>query len=232
MYSECRHIMPSGRKCHSPALRNQPYCYYHQNLHRYSNPPNPDKLAVFPIEDVRGIQIALTQVLAALNSPYMDNRRAGLLLYGLQIAAQLAKHVPALEPDEAVRTCEETAGVALAPEKSVCEPPCDCRDCPRQHTCENYEEPEEEEQEEEEEEEQDTEEQRFDEHLAGDDDNAEDYESEEEDFKENGGDTADDEPGDDKVVAENEAALIRKARRLLESPRSYPATRSTRSAPI
>jgi hypothetical protein len=170
MYNECRHIMPSGKKCHSPALKSQAYCYYHNHLRRYSGPPSSEHVNLHAIEDNHGIQIALTQVLTALNSPYMDTRRAGLMLYGLQLAIQLANRISDVKPSEAVRTCEETDGAVLAPEESVCEPPHDCRDCPRQETCEDYQDPDEEE-EEEEEEEQDEEEEE----------DAEEEEDEEED---------------------------------------------------
>ena len=37
MYFECRHIMPNGARCHSPALRATPYCYYHTRLHIAAN---------------------------------------------------------------------------------------------------------------------------------------------------------------------------------------------------
>ena len=162
MYEECRHIMPSGRKCHSPALSGKAWCYYHQNLHRYGKPARfNDNFAVFSIEDARGIQIALTQVLAAAQSPLMERRRLGLMLYGLQLATQLLKHTAeAPEPAETVRELHDLAGAPidpdalpasqpdpqfLAPGKSTCEPPRDCRNCPRQDSCENYEEPPEEE---------------------------------------------------------------------------------------
>ncbi|MGA8740633.1 MAG: hypothetical protein WB561_05545 [Terracidiphilus sp.] len=222
MYHECRHIMPSGKKCHSPALHNQAYCYYHNNLRRYSRPPVGDNLSLSSIEDNRGIQIALTQVLTALNSPYMDTRRAGLLLYGLQIATQLANRTSGLEPDEAVRTCDDSTGAALAPGKTVCEPPRDCRNCTRQDTCENYEEEEVEE----------AEEPRCDEHTTGDDANSEDHKPKE------GADDSDDEEEDDDLedeeapdecnehssdegdededeADEKEATLIRSARAIL-----------------
>ena len=192
MYHECRHIMPSGKKCHSPALHNQAYCYYHNNLRRYSRPPVGDNLSLSSIEDNRGIQIALTQVLTALNSPYMDTRRAGLLLYGLQIATQLANRTSGLEPDEAVRTCDDSTGAALAPGKTVCEPPRDCRNCTRQDTCENYEEPAETQEEEVEE----AEEPRCDEHTTGDDANSEDHKPKE------GADDSDDEEEDDDLEDE------------------------------
>ena len=36
MYSECRHIMPSGKKCHAAALRGTAYCYFHTRVHHYA----------------------------------------------------------------------------------------------------------------------------------------------------------------------------------------------------
>lgn len=45
----------------------------------------------------------------------------------------------------------------LAPDKEVCEPPRDGANCPRQDTCDNYEEPEEDEEEEQDEEDNDSE---------------------------------------------------------------------------
>jgi hypothetical protein len=128
--------MPSGKKCHSPALRSKSYCYYHNNLHRLSDPSSraAKELPVAAIEDTRGIQIALTQVLGALNSPHMDTRRAGLLLYGLNLASHLASRVAAPEPTECVRDLpsgNETE--PLAPVVKVCEPPLDC------FLCDNYE---------------------------------------------------------------------------------------------
>jgi hypothetical protein len=228
MYNECRHIMPSGKKCHAPALRNQPHCYYHQNLRRYGSAPNPEKLISFPIEDVRGIQISLTQVLGALNSPYMDTRRAGLLLYGLQIATQLAKQIPAIEPEEIVRTCEETDGVSLAPEKAVCEPSIDCHNCSRQHACENYEEPEE-----------DADEQHQDELTTGDHDSSEedgdsesDFEGEEskEEPKNDGAHDSDEEPGA-KYRREQDLLMLKGALRLFRNSRTSSTNRFARSGP-
>ncbi|HMG86549.1 MAG TPA: hypothetical protein VK574_12535 [Terracidiphilus sp.] len=84
----------------------------------------------------------------------MDCRRAGLLLYALQIAAQLTGRTNKAEPSESVRSLYNLAGAPidpsstafdddaelLAPDKTVCEPPHDCPNCPRQETCENYQE--------------------------------------------------------------------------------------------
>ena len=65
MYQECRHIMPNGVRCQSPALRGTAYCYFHTRLHRLaaeqsSGQDEPLKLSV--LEDRSSIQIALAQV--------------------------------------------------------------------------------------------------------------------------------------------------------------------------
>lgn len=47
-----------------------------------------------PIKDHTGLEIAVARALTALSSPYTDTRRAGLLLYGLNIAASLIRRAP------------------------------------------------------------------------------------------------------------------------------------------
>jgi hypothetical protein len=46
-----------------------------------------------PVEDSASIQLALIQVIQALAAEQLDPRRAGLLLYGLQVASANAKNV-------------------------------------------------------------------------------------------------------------------------------------------
>jgi len=131
--------MPSGKRCHSPALSDKAYCYYHLNLRRLRDPASRDaqQLPIPAIEDANGIQIALTQVLSALNSPYMDTRRAGLLLYGLNLAAHLTSRISAPEPSECIRALpSENESELLAPVVAVCEPPDDCLQCAQWETCE------------------------------------------------------------------------------------------------
>ena len=72
-------------------------------------------------------------------------RSAGLFLYGLQIASKLAtrSHGPHIDPVRDIN--EERDGALLAAEKTACEPPQDCRTCPKADWCEDYEEPDEDE---------------------------------------------------------------------------------------
>lgn len=65
MYTECRHIMPSGKKWESPALRGMPYCYFHGRAHRKPLKPlaGEEKPLEIPLlEDHWAVQIAISQV--------------------------------------------------------------------------------------------------------------------------------------------------------------------------
>ena len=108
MLIECRHILTNGRKCHSPALRGKPFCFHHATLHfRKSATRKPRELPLPTIENLHGIQTAVNKAITALSSPLIDTRRAGLLLYGLHLAANLSKCVsdqPATDTASNVRS--------------------------------------------------------------------------------------------------------------------------------
>lgn len=107
MFIECRHILPRGTKCKSPALRGKVYCYFHDRLQRFAQDGQRDAsepLLLPSIEDARGIQMAISQILAALGSGRLESRKAGLYLYGLQLATQLLAQLPEPSPQEMVRT--------------------------------------------------------------------------------------------------------------------------------
>jgi len=139
MYLECRHILPTGTRCKSPALRGQVYCFFHDKLNRHvkdGTRATQEPLLLPSLEDHRGIQIALGQVLSALGSGRLDARLARLYLYGLQTASQLARRVTETPPQfiERTVTCDDT-GELLALEHSACEPFIDCDTCPQNATC-------------------------------------------------------------------------------------------------
>jgi len=150
MYLLCRHIMPNGTRCHSPALRGTPYCYFHTRLHRFSaeksnGAAEPIKIPV--LEDRSAIQIALAQILNGLASSKLDPRRAGLFLYGLQIASQNVERNEDIVPISAVPSLTRTSeGEELAPEKCFHNSEEDCENCDRRDSCEDYD-PEDEEEE-------------------------------------------------------------------------------------
>ncbi len=142
MTSICRHIHTNGKRCGSPALRKQTYCYYHRSLHRTHNPnaaydreavvltaksdngrdqllwPVP-KLEIPALEDRESIQVALSLIIGALARNDMDNKRASTLLYGLQIASSNAANLDH-QPERDYLVTETTiddSGTELAPDE-------------------------------------------------------------------------------------------------------------------
>lgn len=98
---QCRHIRPDGRRCGSPALRAGHFCYHH-DLTRRTGPRQPQvnsaraaKSNTFSLptpadlSERSGLQLAVGQILHKIAHNEIDPRRAGLLLYGLQIASSL-----------------------------------------------------------------------------------------------------------------------------------------------
>jgi len=165
MFHECRHIKTDGHRCHGAALRGKPYCSFHMNLRRMHSPrlSESQNLELPPIEDTASVLLAVNQVLHSLNAPTANYRRAGLMLYALQIAAQLTARKEESKPSESVRHLYNPSGDEvdfsealasgidmLAPDKEICEPPHDCRHCPRQDSCSHYEEPDDDDEEDEE----------------------------------------------------------------------------------
>jgi len=138
MYNECRHIFTSGKKCQSPALRDQNFCYFHSNTRRRPTPgnqpydpytePKETALALAPLEDADAIQLALSEVVLALAANRIDPRRARILIYGLQVASQNNRHRAAIAAKEAaieqtVREAHEHEdGTLIGPEKQSPEP--------------------------------------------------------------------------------------------------------------
>jgi len=123
MTTICRHIHTNGERCGSPALRTNPYCYFHRSLrNRHSkastdlvptiiHPLNPNRephlaestsvhLDLPPLEDRESIQFACSLVIGALAHNRLDSSRARTLLYGLQVASANAvrlRHSPSTD---------------------------------------------------------------------------------------------------------------------------------------
>ena len=143
MFEECRHIMPNGSKCHGSALRGKAFCHFHMRLRQVMSkakqPENEQPIELPVLEDRSAIQLALAQVLNALGSSHLDPKRAGLFLYGLQIASQNVDHDCDILPQTAVGcTTHTTDGDELGPRCSRGFAPHDCRDCLQRNRCANY----------------------------------------------------------------------------------------------
>jgi len=92
----CRHIFTDGRRCGSPALSQQNFCYYHY-AHRtpvLANQRRRQRASGFDITNLDGldnptaVQLSLSEVIARIAANTIDLKRAGLLIYALQVAGQ------------------------------------------------------------------------------------------------------------------------------------------------
>src|SRR5271168_5640351 len=89
---QCRHIFTDGQRCASPCLRQEEFCYYHHTTRRPVADPRQrrSRRSTFDLplpEDRSAIQSSIGEVLRRIASNDIDPRRAGLLLYGLQLAS-------------------------------------------------------------------------------------------------------------------------------------------------
>jgi hypothetical protein len=95
----CKHVKANGEFCGSPALRGREYCYFHLTVlgrrlrtQKHIMKGENHYLQLPTLEDANSIQMALMQVMEALLRDQIDNKVAGLLLYGLQIASSNLQH--------------------------------------------------------------------------------------------------------------------------------------------
>jgi hypothetical protein len=95
---QCRHTMPEGERCGSPAMNGEKFCYHHHQTRR----PIADarqrqarrNAFAMPTPNSRAeIQDSLGRIIDRVAGNDIDLRRAGLLLYALQLAStNLTEH--------------------------------------------------------------------------------------------------------------------------------------------
>ena len=128
----CRHILTDGHRCQSPCLRQQEFCYYHHTTRRpIANPrQRRSRRSTFELpnpEDRAAIQTSIGEVLRRIAANDIDPRRAGLLLYGLQIASSnlpKIKHAPPRKTDDIPDTVQD---IILDPALGLLAPPAHCQ---------------------------------------------------------------------------------------------------------
>jgi hypothetical protein len=79
----CQAIKADGTGCGSPKMNNHIYCYAHYRMLE----ARAEKLVLPSLEDANGILLAVMVVQRALIDDEISEKKAGLLLYSLQIAA-------------------------------------------------------------------------------------------------------------------------------------------------
>src|SRR5450755_4155874 len=102
--ARCQHIKVSGVQCGSPALRKNPFCFYHQQnrpltVECYSEGQYATGEIVLPVfEDAHSIQTAIRQVVQMVLQRRIERKSASLLLYALQVASSNLKRMELEKP--------------------------------------------------------------------------------------------------------------------------------------
>jgi hypothetical protein len=141
MYDRCRHLRINGGRCNAMALNGKAFCYFHMHNRRkpstkpaQSNTvdygsipvnapvaPTPLHLEVPLLEDRTAIQVSITRIVLALAANEIDPKRAGLLLYALQIASSNLRHDLTVDPEDMPAVVLTTSGDEIAPAETVFE---------------------------------------------------------------------------------------------------------------
>ncbi len=95
-YKECRHIMPSGLHCQSPAMRGSAFCYFHGRAPRPARPARSPEanIEISPVIGSSGCALAVNQIMQALAANRISSRRAAILLQGVQMASGQSPSAP------------------------------------------------------------------------------------------------------------------------------------------
>ena len=99
-YKECRHIMPSGLHCKSPAMRGSAFCYFHGRAPRPARQVRPleTNIEIPTVIGSSGCALAVNQIMQALAANRISSRRAAILLQGVQMASgQILPGAPDLD---------------------------------------------------------------------------------------------------------------------------------------
>jgi hypothetical protein len=84
----CEKVREDGTVCGCPQMKGYRYCYAHERMLAMRS----TKLELPPLEDANAVQMAIMRVQKALIDDEISEKKAGLLLYSLQMASSNLKH--------------------------------------------------------------------------------------------------------------------------------------------
>jgi hypothetical protein len=102
----CDHVLTNGEVCKAIPMRDSNYCYWHHKARarrrrneRIGGPITADAnsgLELPLLEDANAVQIAIQEIMQAILDRRIDSKRAGLLLYSLQLASSNIRNLTPL----------------------------------------------------------------------------------------------------------------------------------------
>ena len=120
----CKHVKEDGVSCGSPAVRGERYCCHHLRYKGYAlrtwrvRDPQPWRLRLLPLTSLSAIQTNLDRVARAEDAGHLTPRTAGLMRYGLHLAASSLRFVESRNIAVGTANKGEPNGGATPPEKA------------------------------------------------------------------------------------------------------------------
>jgi hypothetical protein len=96
----CEKVREDGTVCGCPQMKGYRYCYAHERMLGMRS----GRLELPPLEDANAVQMAIMRVQKALIDDEISEKKAGLLLYSLQMASSNLKHTTFTESKKEVVT--------------------------------------------------------------------------------------------------------------------------------
>jgi hypothetical protein len=107
----CNHVLTNGEVCNAIPMRDSNFCYWHHKARarrrRHERIGGPiaiegnSGLELPFLEDANAVQITIQEIMQAILDRRIDNKRAGLLLYSLQLASSNIRNLDPLPSDNA-----------------------------------------------------------------------------------------------------------------------------------
>jgi hypothetical protein len=107
---QCNHVLTNGEICNAIPMRDSNFCYWHHKARarrrrheRIGGPISQEAnsgLELPLLEDANAIQISIQEIMQALLDRRLDHKRAGLLLYSLQLASTNLRALQPLPDDD------------------------------------------------------------------------------------------------------------------------------------
>ena len=107
----CHHVLTNGEVCNAIPMRDSNFCYWHHKARarrrRYERIGGPISMEAnsgleLPfLEDANAVQVTIQEIMQAILDRRIDNKRAGLLLYSLQLASSNIRNLTPLPADGA-----------------------------------------------------------------------------------------------------------------------------------
>ncbi len=134
---QCRHIFTDGHRCGSICLRGEEFCYYHHTTRKPAQNPRARRsrqstfdLPITDPNDRTGLQSTIVEVLRRIAANDIDPRRAGLLLYGLQIASLNLPKPQTAQRGRKIEQPETVEEITTHPELGILAPKTDIDEIP------------------------------------------------------------------------------------------------------